>query len=109
MQSSSERRRLEKAMADEPVDAWLVLTKCATGLAIVVLLVVLVVSDERVMSVYLAQRAAPVPAAAAGTSAEEHRKQVFAERRQRFQGDAGQHSVASEMAEQSNQLPVVMR
>ena len=108
MQSSSERRRLVKTMADELVNAWLVLTKCAAGLAIVVLLIVMVVSDERVMSGSLAHGAAPPRAAAAGMSAEEHRKRVFVERHERFQGEAGQRSVASEMAEQSNPLPVVM-
>ena len=96
MLSLSERRKLMKTIADEPVNAWLVLTKCAAGLAIVVQLVVMVVSDERVMSGSLAQGAEPPRAAAAGMSAEEHRKQVFVERHQRFQGDAGRRSVASE-------------
>lgn len=108
MQSSSEPRRLMKTMADEPVMAWRVLVECAAGLAIVVLLLVLVVGDERVMGGYLAQREAPTRAGAAGMSADEHRKQVFVERHQRFHGNAGQRRVGSEMAEQSNQSPVEM-
>jgi hypothetical protein len=70
MLSSSERRRLERTMADEPVNAWLVLSECAAGLAIVALLVVLAVSDERVMSGSLAQGVAPQRAVATGMSAE---------------------------------------
>lgn len=109
MQSLSERRRLVKTMAEEPVDAWLVLAKCAASLAIVVLLVALVVSDERVMSGSRAQGATPPRAVVAGKSAEEHRRQVFVERHQRFQGNGGQRSVASEMAKQTHQLPAEIR
>lgn len=49
MQSSIERERLMKTMHDEPANAWAVLAGCAAGLAIIALLVVMVVSDERIM------------------------------------------------------------
>lgn len=96
-------------MMEQPVNAWLVLSECAAGLAIIALLTVLVVSDERVMSGSLAQAVAPPRTATAGMSIEAHRKHVFYERRQRFEGGAGPHGVAGEMAEQSDQLPVAMR
>jgi hypothetical protein len=99
MQSSSECRRLMETMADEPVMARWELVKCAAGVAILVLLLVLVVSDERVMTGSLAQREAPPRAATAEMSAEEHRRHVFDERHQRFHGDGGQRRVVSEMAE----------
>jgi hypothetical protein len=51
----------------------------------------------------------PPRAAAAGMRAEEHRKQVFDERRQRFQSIAEQRSVASQAVEPANQSPVVLR
>ena len=108
MQSSSERSKLMNAVADEPVMPRWELAKCAAGVAILVLVLVLVVSDERVMTGSLAQREAPSRDAAAGMSAEEHRRHVFAERHQRFHGDRGQRHVASEMAEQSNPSPVEM-
>ena len=103
MQCTSERNRLVETMAEEPVNAWLVLTRCAASLAIVVLLVALVVSDSRVMDGSIAQGAVSSRTAAAGESMEEHRRRVFVERQQRFKGNTGQRSVASEMAELSNQ------
>ncbi len=84
MQSSIERRRLLKMMSDEPINVRFAMAKCAAGLAIVVLLVVIAVSDERVIGGSVAQGTTPPRAAAAGASAERHRKQVFDERRARF-------------------------
>ena len=98
MQSSIERERLMKTLHDEPANAWVVLAGCAAGLAIVVLLVAMVVRDERVMGGSAAQGAILPRAVTATVDAESHRKQVFDERRQRFQGNATQHAVASEAA-----------
>ncbi len=108
MQSSIERRRLLKMMSDEPINGF-AMAKCAAGLAIVVLLVVMAVSDERVIGGSVAQGTTPPRAAAAEVSAEAHRKQVFDERRQSFQGDAERRSVASEAVKPTNQLPVALR
>ncbi len=109
MQSSIECRRLLKMMSDEPINVRFAMAKCAAGLAIVVLLVVMAVSDERVIGGSVAQGTTPPRAAAAEVSAEAHRKQVFDERRQSFQGDAERRSVASEAVKPTNQLPVALR
>jgi hypothetical protein len=108
MQSSSERKQLMESMYQERVNAAVILAKCAAGLAIIVLLVTMVASDGRVMEGPAATGATPSRAAAAGVRTEEHRKQVFDERRQRFQGDAEQRSVASKGEESANQSPVVL-
>jgi hypothetical protein len=47
MQSAEERRRLLRDMQDEPVRAWMVLARCAAGLAVIVLLAVVGVSESR--------------------------------------------------------------
>ncbi len=109
MQSSSERKQLLDTMYQEHVNPAAILAKCAAGLAIVVLLVTMGASDGRVMDGSAAQGTTPPRAAAAGMRAEEHRKQVFDERRQRFQSIAEQRSVASQAVEPANQSPVVLR
>jgi hypothetical protein len=109
MQSSSERKQLLDTMYQEHVNAAVILAKCGAGLAIVVLLVTMVASDGRVTDNSATQGTTPPRAAAAGMRVEEHRKQVFDGRRQRFQGNAEQRSVASEAVEPTNQLPVVLR
>lgn len=91
-------------LAAEPANAWLVLAKCAAGLMIVVALVVLVVSDERVLGGIAGTATNPPRAAAAGIDTEMHRRQMFDERRVRFHGNPGQHGVASEALE-----PVVLK
>jgi hypothetical protein len=109
MQSASERRRLLDTMHQERVNPAAILTKCAAGLAIIVLLATMVVSDGRVVDGTAAQGTTPSRAAVAGVRTEEHRKQVFDERHQRFQGDAEQRSVASKGEEPANnQSPVVL-
>lgn len=109
MQSSRERKRLLDTMYQEHVNPAAILAKCVAGLAIVVLLVTMVVSDGRVMDGSAAQVTTPPRAAAAGMRADEHRKQVFDERRQRFQRNTEQRSVASKAVESVNQSPVVLR
>jgi hypothetical protein len=96
MQNSIERRRLHRKLYDEPVCAWFVLAKCAAGLAIVTLLAAIAVSEERGASSTLAHR--PIQKAATGTpeNAEAHRRQLFAQRRLRFNGGDGRRSVVSE-------------
>ena len=109
MQSSGERKQLLGTMYQEPVNPAVILAECAAGLAIVVLLVVMAVSDGRVIDGAAAQGTIPPRAAAAGVSAEAHRKHVFDGRRQRFQGNAERRSVASEAVEPGNQSPVALR
>ncbi len=109
MQSSSERKQLLDTIYQEHVNPAVIIAECAAGLALVVLLVTMVISDERVMGGSAAQGTTSPRAAAAGASAEAHRKQVFDERRQRFQSNAEQRSVASEAVEPTNQLPVALR
>lgn len=92
MQSSIERRRLLKAMNPEPVRAWIVLAKCAGGLTAIVLLAVIDAGDG-------GDHGAACNVAAAATlhaaqPAQEHRKQVFDDRRRRFHGNTGHRSVA---------------
>ena len=79
-QSSGERGTALQTMNDANTNAWVVLAECAAGLAIVVMLVAMVVSDERVMSDTRAQGAAAPRAAAAAMSAGEHRKPDYVER-----------------------------
>ena len=86
MATNIERTRLMKTMNDEPANAWMVLARCAVGLAVVVLIAVTGYSED-------ANRNAPgaadttVAASASdpmNTRAQEHRKQVFDERRQQI-------------------------
>jgi len=41
--------------------------------------------------------------------AQRHRKQVFDERRERFDGASGRHSVAGDVTEPVNRLPLALR
>ena len=97
MQTSIERRRLTDTMADEPVNPWLVLAQCAAGLMIVIALVVMVVSDERVLNGRTGTSAKPLRAdAAAAPISEVYRRKVFDERRARFQADPARRDSAHE-------------
>ena len=110
MLSSVERRRLLKVIDVEPINAWMVLAKCAAGLVVIVLVAAVGFSQPADRGTSLAAAAVAVPVTGRfDQSAQEHRKQVFDERRQRFQGNAARHSVASEAVEPSNQMSAILR
>ena len=106
MQSSFERRRLLKIMHAEPASVWMVLAKCTAGLAVIALITVIGYSEHADHEVARSPVATAAPEVA-GERAHEHRKQLFDQRRQRFQGSDEQRSVASEALK--IELPVVQR
>ncbi len=111
MQSRVERERLLKLMGREPVGSWLVLARCAAGLAVIVLIVIFGLGAP--INVVAPTPKPAAVAAAAGAPAnmrsQPHRKLVFDERRARFEGGADRHSIASEAAQPIDRLPVVLR
>mgnify|MGYP001298677633 CR=1 FL=1 len=73
---------MQEAMNDEPVKSWVVvMAVCVVGFAVVVILVIAVVSDERVMRDFRTQSGG-----ASAVNVEEHRRQVFIERQQNYEG-----------------------
>lgn len=95
MQSSFERRRLLKITHREPASVWMVLAECTAGLAVIALITVIGYSehaDRGVARTSVAAAASDVE----GKRAQEHRKQLFDQRRQRFQGSGEQRRAASE-------------
>ena len=111
MQSSIERKRLLKMIKEGPANAWMALVKCASGLALIVLITVIGNSGHADRSASAAATTAVAISAVGHTEkmAHEHRKHVFDARRQRFQGGAERKSVAGQAVQQSNQLPVTLR
>ena len=110
MVTKIECKRLMKTMNDEPASAWMVLARCAVGLTVIVLIAVIGYSEhaDRGASLAAATAVAASAADSADARAQEHSKQVFDERRQRFQGNAEGHTVASEAAEQSSRTSAVL-
>ena len=96
MQNLAERERLHKMLGDEPICAWFVLAKCAAGFAVVILLCVMSPREARVMDGVMVENSVGRATAGNRMNAAQHRKQVFTERHERFNGDAGQRSVVSE-------------
>ena len=94
-------------MNAEPVHAWLVLARCATGLAVIVLLSLVGVraSVDQGAARHVAAAAAPH----ARPPAQQHRKQVFDDRRARFERSAGRHRIAGEVREAGYELPLALR
>jgi hypothetical protein len=45
----SEHRSLMEVLDDDPVNAWVIIAECVAGVALIALLVIMVVSDPRVM------------------------------------------------------------
>ena len=92
MLSSSEHRRMLKMMHAEPASVWMAIAECIAALAAIALVAVIGYSEYADRSV-----ARPSVAAAASeaqnTRAQEHRKQLFDQRRQRFQGSDKQRKV----------------
>jgi hypothetical protein len=82
-------------MHAEPASVWMVLAKCTAGLAVIALITVIGYSEHADRGI--ARTAVAVAASdVEGKRAQEHRKQLFDQRRQRFQGSGEQHRVASE-------------
>jgi hypothetical protein len=81
MQSSAERRRLLQAMHGQSDNAWLVLAKCAVGLAAIALLVVIGTSDLAMgtTSSAGAPTAAEPAAAQATMRTQEHRSAGYSQ------------------------------
>jgi len=106
MQTSKQRRRLLRDMEAEPFRTWAVLAKCGGGLAIVILIAVIGAGStddrEAVSRAKYATQHARQPV-------QEHRKQVFDERRARFAGGAPSHNVASDTSQRAVQLSPMLR
>ena len=136
MVSSSERRKLLKSMNGEPAGAWFILAKCAAGLAVTVLIAVIGASEKsglgdgnaaKIVVPAAAQyayddhedgfdplpkidQATAAPSRHVGDSqAQSHRKQVFDQRRARFDGGADTRSVAGVTVRPSNHLSTVLQ
>ena len=111
MQSQVERERLLKLMGKEPVGSWLVLAKCAAGLAAVALIAVIGLGAP--INIAAPTLKSAIFAAAAGARAhmrsQPHRKQVFDERRARFQGGVAAQNVAGQAGRPANRSLVAMR
>lgn len=102
MQDSTERNTRLKAIHGAPLHVWIVLAGCATGLAMVTLVCAVGVARP------IAQPAAAGPAQnvthSSAQRVQEHRKQVYDERRQSWQGRGGRESVADKSAGPADQL-----
>ena len=105
MQITQKHLKLLRGTSDEKVMRIRAIAQCAAGLLIVLLLAVIGFSSDGLRD----GNGTTVSTVTAGMRAEEHRKQVFDERRQRFQSNAEQRSVASQAVEPANQSPVVLR
>ena len=104
MQTSKQRRRLLQEMESEPFRTWAVLAKCAGGLAVIVLIAVIGAgSTDDPEAISRAKDAAPH----ASQPAQQHRKQVFDERRARFAGAS--HNIASETSQRAAPLSSMLR
>jgi hypothetical protein len=98
MQTTKQRRRLLQQMASEPFRTWAVLAKCGGGLAVIVLIAVIGAgSTDDPAAISRANDAAPHVA----QPVQQHRKQVFDERRARFAGGAPSHDIASETSQRA--------
>ena len=104
MQSSIERRRLLKAMNEGPVYAGLVLAKCATGLAVIVLLALIGAHESLDRGAAGNVAAASTPAAAQPVGA--HRKQVFDERRSRLESGNQRNKRMFDVVDLPKDLPM---
>lgn len=106
MQSSMQRHRLLKAMNAEPVHAWMVLAKCAAGLAVIVLIAVIGTSESLDHGAADNVSAAVTPG---GKPVQEHRKQVFDERRARVDTTDKRTIRMIEVVDLPKDLPMELR
>jgi len=106
MQTSNRLRRLLRELESEPLRTCAVLAKCGGGLAVIVLIAVIgaATTDTREATL-LAKKVAP----RVEKPAQEHRKQVFDERRARFADGASRHYITSDVIEKVNLLPFALR
>jgi hypothetical protein len=106
MQTSNKRRRLLKDIESEPFRSWVVLAKCGGWLAVIVLVTVIGAgSTDNPEIISRAKNAAPY----APQPAQQHRKQVFDERRARFARSAPSHNIASETSQRAAPLLPIPR
>ena len=97
-------------MNDDPaVRTWLVTTRCAAGLAIIALIAAIGTSEHADQG----DRANIAAAKAVESRAEEHRRKLFEERRQRFQKNeeqrAAERAPATHFDGRHADLPVTAR
>lgn len=101
MQTSKQRHRLLRDLESEPLRTWAILAICGGGLAIIFFIALIGSgSNDNREAIARAQQAAP-----AAQPAEGHRRQVFDERRQRFDGNAPRN-IAGQSPEAANRLAV---
>jgi hypothetical protein len=106
MQTSKQRRRLLKDMESEPFRSWVTLAKCGGGLAALVLIAVIGANErDGREAVSRAKDIAPH----AVQPAQQHRKQVFDERRARFARGVPDHNIASETSQRANPQVFTLR
>ena len=91
MLSSSEHRRMLKMMHAKPASVWMAIAECIAALAAIALVAVIGYSEYADCSV--ARPSVAAASEAQNTRAQEHRKQLFDQRRQRFQGSDKQRKV----------------
>ena len=103
MPSSIDRRRVLQAMNAQFENAWLVLARCAVGLAVIALIAVIGAAD---LAAGGSVAAVTSPSA---QPAQQHRKEVFDERRARFDGGADPRSVAGVRVRPANRLSTVLQ
>ena len=101
MQTSNQRRRLLRELESEPLRTWAVLAKCGGGLAVILLVALIGAGSADNRETVARAKEAPPPAV---QPAQEHRQQVFNERRQRFNEDNAPRNVAGQAARPANRL-----
>ena len=103
MQTSNQRRRLLKDIESEPFRSWVMLAKCGGGLAVIVLITVIGAgSTDNPEIISRAKDAAPY----APQPAQQHRKQVFDERRARNGNTERQSGNKIEVVDLPKDLPM---
>jgi hypothetical protein len=107
MLNTLQRRTLIETMITEPLRAWLVLARCAAGLAAIVLIAVIGNGESADRRTTGNPTAESIPPAA--NSAQAHRKQVFEARRVRFDDSGRTRNVAGHAVRQFSQAPLVLR
>jgi hypothetical protein len=99
-----QRRRLLKAMNEGPLNAKMVLAKCAAGLTVIVLIAVTGASESLDHGAAGDVAAAVAPPAA--HPMQEHRKQVFDERRSRLENGHKRTNRMIEVVDLPKDLPM---
>src|SRR5712671_2380047 len=92
MLRSSEHRRMPKMMHAEPASVWMAIAECIAALAAIALVAVIGYSEYADRTVARSSVAAAT-SEMQNTRAQEHRKQLFDQPRERFQGSDKQRKV----------------